>query len=136
MNAGGESMEKLDAKLIQYRVLADHRLHFGRLYFQVIGTNLALVTAAATAIAIGRPAWWLAMRLLAGLVLMGTGFVAYRLHHQEERYASALRAIEEEEGLLSLRGTQRPGARRLVVIALVTIGLLLAVEAARHMLDA
>lgn len=124
-----------EARLAQYRVLADHRLHFGRLYVQVIGINLALVTGAATAIGIGCPAWWTAARLLAGLMLVGTGVVAYRLHRQEERYASALRLIEEEEsGMISLGATSRHGARQLVVIALVAAGLSLAAEAGRRML--
>ncbi len=117
-------MERMEARLIQYRALVDHRLHFGRLYFQVIGTNLTLVTGATIAIGIGRPEWWTAMQLLAGLVLVGTGFVAHRLHHQEERYASAMQAIEKEEsGMVQLADTRRFGARHLVAIALVGTGL-------------
>ena len=128
-------MARQEARLVQYRVLADHRLHFGRLYFQVIGTNLALVTGATIAIGIGRPAWWTPIQLLAGLVLVGTGFVAHRLHHQEERYAAAMRAIEKVEGdMVQPPGIQRHGARRLVVVALFGSGVLLAFEAGRHML--
>jgi hypothetical protein len=129
-----ETMDGLEARLVQYRVLADHRLHFSRLYFQVVGTMLALVAGAATVIAIGRPEWWTAMLLLAGVLLMGTGFVAHRLHHQEERHASALREIEKEEsGMIQLPGAQWYGARQLVVVALVAAGLLLSIEALRHM---
>lgn len=130
-------MEKLEARLIQYRVLADHRLHFGKLYFQVIGLNLTSVVGAMTAIGIARPAWWMATRLLAGLVLVGTSFVAHRLHYQERTYASALRSIEEHEaGMVQLSGSQGLGARQFVVVALAVTGLLLAIEAARHMIGA
>lgn len=125
-------MDKLEARLVQYQVLADHRLHFGRLYFQVIATNLTLVTGAVTAIVIGRPSWWIAICFVAGIVLAGTGFVAHRLHHQEESYAAALRTIEQEEdSMLALSIAGRFGARRLVAIALIAIGLLISCEAGR-----
>lgn len=128
-------MEQLEARLTQYRVLADHRLHFGRLYFQVIGINLAMVVGASTAIAIARPAWWAAARLLAGLVLIGTSFVAHRLLRQEQDYASALRTIEKHESaMIQLSGPNGPSARRSVVAALAVAGLLLVIEAARHMI--
>jgi hypothetical protein len=129
VNVEGKAMERLEARLVQYRVLADHRLHFGRLYFQVIGINLLLLTGASTAIALGRPAWWASMRLIAGAILVFTGFIAHRLRHQEERYASALRAIEQETDMVELLDTSRHGARQLVVIALIGAGFLLAVEA-------
>lgn len=119
-------MQINDATLVQYRVLADHRLHFGRLYFQVIGLNLALVTGALTAIAVTRPIWLAAAGLLAGPILSGTALVAHRLHAQEESYASALRAIEQHEpGMITLPNPKRLGARRFVVLALVAAGLLL-----------
>lgn len=119
-------MENNDARVMQYRVLADHRLHFGRLYFQVIGLNLTLVTGVLVAIAIARPPWLPAAGLLAGLILFGTGLVAHRLHAQEESYASALRAIEQHEpGMVALPGQKQLGARRLVVLTLAAAGLLL-----------
>jgi len=122
-------MERLEARLVQYRALVDHRLHFGRLYFQVVGTNLTLITVAAIAIGIGCPEWWTITQLLAGLVLMGTGFVAHRLHHQEERFASAMQAIEKEEsGMVQISDTRRFGARHVVVIALVGTGLLIGIQ--------
>lgn len=127
-------MSGSEARLVQYRVVADHRLHFGKLYFQVIGTNLTLVTVAAIAIGIGQPTWWTPLRLLAALVLVGTGLVAHRLHQQEELYASVMRAIEKQEGdMVQLSDSRRHGARQSVVIVLVATGLLLAIEAARHM---
>lgn len=111
---------------MQYRVLADHRLHFGRLYFQVIGLNLTLVSGVLAAVAINRPLWLAAAGLLAGPILFGTALVSHRLHAQEEGYASALRAIEEDEpGMIAFPSTKRLGARRLVVLALATAGLLL-----------
>ena len=119
-------MEINVARLVQYRVLADHRLHFGRLYFQVIGLNLALVTGVLAAIAIARPPWLSAAGLLVGLILFGTGLVAHRLHAQEESYASALRAVEQHEpAMVALPGPKQLGARRLVVLALAAAGLLL-----------
>jgi len=128
-------MPRQEARLVQYRVLADLRMHFGRLYFQVIGINLALATGAMLAIAIGKPAWWTPIQLLAGLVLVGTGFVAHRLHCQEERYAAAMREIEKmESDMVQFPDMQRHGARRLVVVALLVSGALLACEAGRHML--
>ncbi len=128
-------MDKQEARLVQYRVLADHRLHFGRLYFLVIATNLAIVTGVTTAIAIGRPSWWIAMRVVAGIMMAGTGFVAQRLHHQGESYAAALRTIEQEEdGLLTLSSAGGVGARRLVAIALIAVGLLISSEAGRHLI--
>ena len=119
-------MEINDARLVQYRVLADHRLHFGRLYFQVVGLNLALVVGVSTAIAINRPLWLPAANLLAGLILFGTALVAHRLHAQEESYASVLRAIEQHEpGMIEVSGSKKIGARRLVTLALAAAGLLL-----------
>jgi len=114
------------ARLVQYRMLADHRLHFGRLCFQVIGLNLALVVGASVAVAITRPLWLPAAGLLGGLILSGTGLVAHRLHAQEETYASALRAIEQHQsGMVALSGPKQLGARRLVVLALAAAGFLL-----------
>ena len=128
-------MDKQEARLVQYRVFADHRIHFGRLYFLVIATNLAIVTGAATAIAIGRPTWWIAMRVIAGIMLAGTGFVAQRLHHQEESYAAALRTIEQgEDSMLTLSSAGSFGARRLVAIALIAVGLLISCEAGRYLI--
>lgn len=128
-------MEKLDARLVQYRVLADHRLHFGKLYFLVIATNLATLTGATVAIAIARPAWWVAMRFIAGIVLAGTAFVAHRLHHQEVSYVAALRAIEEEEeSMLTLSSSRGFSARRIVVVALIVVGALISCEAVRHLI--
>ncbi len=119
-------MEINEARLVQYRVLADHRLHFGRLYFQVIGLNLALVTAVLTAVAISRSLWFAAAGLLMGPILLGTALVAHCLHAQEESYASALRAIEQQEPkMVALPGPKTLGARRLVVVALAAAGLLL-----------
>lgn len=119
-------MEINDARLVQYRVLADHRLHFGRFYFQVIGLNLALITGVLTAVAINRPLWLAAAGLLAGPILFGTALVAHRLHAQEESYASALRAIEQHEpSMVALPGPKQPGARQLMVLALAAAGLLL-----------
>lgn len=124
-------MQTSDATLVQYQALADHRLHFGRLYFQVIGLNLALVTGVLTAVAINRPLWLAAAGLLAGPVLLGTALVAHRLHAHEESYASALRAIEQQEpGMIVLSNPKRPGARRFVVLALAAAGLLLAIGSA------
>ncbi|GLV30206.1 hypothetical protein TomTYG75_27220 [Sphingobium sp. TomTYG75] len=128
-------MDKLGARLVQYRVLADHRLHFGRLYFLVIATNLAIVAGAATAIAISRPSWWIAVRFIAGIVLVGTSFIAHRLHHQEESYAAALRTIEQEEdSMLIFSSAGSFGARRLVAIALGAAGLLISCEAGLHLI--
>lgn len=124
-----------EARLVQYRVLADHRLHFGRLYFQVIGTNLALATGAMLAIALGRSAWWTPIQLLVGFLLMGTGLVAHRLHCQEERYAAAMREIEKADGdMVRLPDMQGHGARWWVVVVLWAVGVALACEAGRHLL--
>ncbi|WP_176593430.1 hypothetical protein [Sphingobium sp. EM0848] len=128
-------MEKLEARLVQYQVLADHRLHFGKLYFLVIATNLVTLTGATVAIVIARPAWWIAMRLIAGIVLVGTAFVAHRLHHQEGSYAAALRSIEEEEeSMLTLSSSGGFGARQIMVVALITVGVLISCEAGRHLI--
>lgn len=128
-------MKDENSRLFQYAILSDHRLHFGRLYFQVIGLNLSLVVVAGTAIAIGLPAWWTAARLIAGGVLAGTGFVASRLHHQEELYASALRRIElAESRMVAIPASKRLGARQIVAISCVVIGIMLATEAAIRLL--
>jgi hypothetical protein len=59
-------------------------------------------------------------------MLFGTALVAHRLHAQEEGYASALRAIEQQEPeMVALPNSKQLGARRLVVLALAAAGLLL-----------
>lgn len=119
-------MQINDATLVQYRVLADHRLHFGRLYFQVIGLNLILATGVLICVAIKQPLWLAAAGLLVGPILFATALVANRLHAQEESYASALRVIEHQEpGMIALPNSKQLGARRLVVLVLAAAGLLL-----------
>ncbi|MBB3695851.1 hypothetical protein [Sphingomonas sp. BK580] len=111
-------------QMVQYRVAADHRLHFGRLFFQVTAFNLAFALALYVVVAdrLGPPT----ATALSGCVLIGTAVVASRLLRQERGYATAIAAIEAaHEELLAVEPTPGRGARVATVFGLAAAGALL-----------
>lgn len=110
--------------MVQYRVAADHRLHFGRLFFQVTAFNLALALALYTVtVTHGGAAPAMA---LAGGVLVAAAGVAGRLLRQERRYAAALAAIEAAHpALLAVEPAPGRGARVATVLGLAAAGVAL-----------
>ena len=118
-------MQSEDEAKLQYRIFADHRLHFSRLYFQLVAFMIfaSLTSGLISALLNPGPRRWAVMGI--GLVLALSGFVAHRLRAQEDVYAGLLRAIEEREGTAMLRApfSARLGARTMVTAALVGTGL-------------
>ncbi|MES2886612.1 MAG: hypothetical protein V4739_01240 [Pseudomonadota bacterium] len=107
----------------QYQVFAEHRLHFSRLFYQVVAFILFAVLAAWAVMA------WAAVplggvALVLGSVLGLTSFIVHRLRCQEESYASLMRGLEQPPMLPSPLPT-RWSARVLVVACLACTGLAL-----------
>lgn len=115
-------------QMVQYRVAADHRLHFGRLFFQVTAFNLAFALALYVVVTdrMGpSPA-----AALSGCVLIGTAAVASRLLRQERLYATAIAAIEAaQEELLAVEPSPGRGARVATVFGFAVAGALLLIAA-------
>jgi multisubunit Na+/H+ antiporter MnhB subunit len=81
----------------QYAVLARHRLHYGRLFFEVIAFAI-LVLLLGTMVALTLPtAWRPGLAICGGGMLLATSFIAYRLNQQEEAYARLLSRIEQSQ---------------------------------------
>lgn len=114
-----------DVRLAQYRVAADHRLHFGRLFVQVVAFNLALSLATIFVVGNGPVGWTIALDA-AGLILIGTAGVSSRLLYQERRYASAMAEIEKVgEGFMALPAPSALLAHRLTIFGLGIAGVVL-----------
>lgn len=109
---------------IQYRVFAEHRLHFGRLFFQVVAFGIILVLAEA-AVATQWPATSVSIIVIgAGVTLLATGFIAYRVYRQEEAYAHLLQTIETRTpNWIVGPEASRPSSRMLVAAGLAVLGL-------------
>jgi hypothetical protein len=82
---------------VQYVVFSRHRLHYGRLFFQVIAFSvIVLLLGALVALQLpsaSRPI----LVVCGGAMLLVTGFIAYRLNEQEAAYARLLLRIEQDQ---------------------------------------
>jgi len=113
-------MQTPETRLTQYRVLSDHRLHFGRLFFQVIAFDTALAAAlhiSAESDASGVRA------ALPGAILLATAFIAFRLMRQEAIYSGLMRDFEAVmPGWVQTPPPAGLGSRLMTVCGLATVG--------------
>ncbi len=112
-------------KPTQYRVLAEHRLHFSRLFYQVVAFIL-FVTLAGSPVLASQGVPDRVICVIMGGVLALTAFITHRLRQQEDTYARLLRELEQPP-LLQPPYSARWGARALVVACLLCAGLALIV---------
>jgi hypothetical protein len=115
--------------LIQYQVLSEQRLHFGRLYWQSVAFLFALLLAAAAIFknAAGgySPAFWLS----AGTAAVLMSFVTERVRRLEGQYEARLEAIETalrnggEPSIQLAPKAGKFGARVMVTAGLFMLGL-------------
>ncbi len=115
--------------LVQYQVLSEQRLHFGRLYWQSVAFLFVLLLAAAAIFKNSAggyaPAFWLSSG--AAAVLMS--FVTERVRRLEGQYEARLEAIETalrnggEQGIQLAPKAGKFGARVLVTAGLLILGL-------------
>lgn len=125
-----------DPLLVQYQVLSDQRLHFGRLYWQSIAFLFALLLGG-IAILEDLSILPLSIGLMLTASLCGLmGFVAHRLKRLEQRYEAALEAIEvalQEKGHSDIQVAPKSGqygARFAVTIGLFALSAVLYVLSA------
>lgn len=82
---------------VQYVVFSRHRLHYGRLFFQVIAFSvIVLLLGALLALQLPSPLWPV-LAVCGGATQLITAFIAYRLNEQEIAYARLLIRIEQDQ---------------------------------------
>ncbi len=87
-------MESDPDRDVQYAVFSRHRLHYGRLFFEVIAFSV-IVLLLGTIVSLSLPsAWRPVLDVGGGGALLMTAFIAHRLNRQEEAYARLLSRIE------------------------------------------
>lgn len=118
-----------EALLVQYRVLSDQRLHFGRLFWQSIAFLFLLLLASMVVFTRTHivPLWCALIGL--GVVTLLMGFVAERLRKLEGRYEDLLEAIElslqaqGHDGIQIAPKSGRRGARFVITLGLLILGM-------------
>ena len=114
--------------LVQYRVFADRRLHYGRMYWLNIAfvlSGLLAGTAVFGGIDGGVRAW---LSVAGGVAALQMGFIAYRLQSIEDTYEHLMSEIEqqlnrEHEGsVLVAPLSRRFGARAMATASLGIVG--------------
>lgn len=119
-----------DPLLVQYQVLANQRIHFGRLFWQSIAFLFALLLSVAAII--DNPDILTAPPSLiaSGGVTILMAFVAERLRRLEVRYETLLAAIEDalrDNGNQHIQQSPKSGkfgARMVITLALFMLGIL------------
>ena len=82
---------------VQYHVFSRHRLHYGRLFFQVIAFSV-MVLLLGTLVALHLPREMRPiLAFCGGAMLLVTAFISYRLNVQEAAYARLLSRIEQDQ---------------------------------------
>ena len=119
-----------DPLLVQYKILSEQRLHFGRLFWNSIAFLFALVLGS---IAVFKGTYLLPQGgglLAIGGVIALMSFVAERLRRLELRYESILEAIEQallkqgHEGIQIAPKSGERGARFVITMALFVLGIM------------
>ncbi|MEM5515343.1 hypothetical protein WNY37_00160 [Henriciella sp. AS95] len=114
--------------LIQYQVLSEQRLHFGRLYWQSVAFLFALLLAS---LAILPGTNWVPLDLLGyalGGITILMGFVVDRVRKLEGQYEDRLEAIEkalQSKGHIDIQIAPKAGkygARFVVTLGLYLLG--------------
>lgn len=118
-----------DPLITQYAALTERRLHFGRIYWQVIGLHCAgLLAAGAILRGVGDPVIPVLASVFAGGATLLIAFIARRLREIEVAHEALLNKIEETWIAAGFQGVQRSpssgsgGARSLTNIALSGLG--------------
>lgn len=90
-------MESQNDRNVQYAVFSRHRLHYGRLFFEVIAFSV-IVLLLGTVVALQLPSPLRpVLAVCGGAILLVTSFIAYRLNGQEAAYARLLSRIEQDQ---------------------------------------
>jgi hypothetical protein len=108
----------------QYLVFSRHRLHYGRLFFEVIAfTVVALLLG--TIVALNLPSrWWPWLAITGGGMLLATSFIAYRLNRQEAAYARLLSSIEQSRtGWLASPAVGGVSSRHMMPVGIALVGI-------------
>lgn len=109
-------------RLGRYRAFSEARLHFSRLYFQTVAFILlaGLLGAVLLRDAVGVWRGWLLVA--AGLALVQTAFISWRLRQTEAQYETLLRALEVDP---ETPASGRFGAKTVVTPSLAVAGVAL-----------
>ncbi len=122
-----------DPLLVQYQVLAQRGMHFGRLYWQSIAFHIVMLLVAAAVFRDLSGAWLGGALLGAGAATFLMAFVVSRLWVQEGRFEALLANLETElrvQGHAAIQASPaagRRGARYAVNLAIGLLGAGLAV---------
>ena len=115
--------------LIQYQVLSEQRLHFGRLYWQSVAFLFALLLAAAAIFKGASSEYPASFWLGSGAAAVLMSFVTERVRRLEGQYEEHLEAIETslrnagEQGIQLAPRAGKFGARVVVTAGLLILGL-------------
>jgi len=122
-----------DPLLVQYQVLAQRGMHFGRLYWQSIAFHLVMLLAATALFRDLSGAWLGGALLAAGSITFLMAFVVSRLWVQEKQFEALLTNLETElrgrghAAIQTSPAAGRRGARYAVNLATGLLGVGLAI---------
>ena len=108
----------------QYAVFSNHRLHYGRLFFQVIAFSIIVVLLGAfVALQVPSP-FQPILTIGGGAMFLATAFIAYRLNEQEAAYARLLARIEQDQpNWLASPSVGGVSSRQLMPVGLALAGI-------------
>lgn len=109
---------------VQYAVFSRHRLHYGRLFFEVIAFSvIVLLLGALVALQLPAPSRPV-LFVCGGAMLLVTSFIAYRLNEQEAAYARLLSRIEQDQpNWLASPSVAGVSSRKMMPIAIALAGI-------------
>lgn len=117
-------MTESTIRLAQYRAFAEARLHFSRLFFQTVAFVLSALIAAAFLFRDAPEPMRSWLLLAAGVALLQTAFISWRLRRTEGGYADRLAMIEGDGSDGPVHPRSGPlGAKTSVTAALALAGL-------------
>lgn len=114
-------------RLARYRAFSEARLHFSRLYFQTVAFILLAGLLGAVVLRDVEGAWRGWLLVAAGLALIQTAFISWRLRQTEAQYETLLRALEVDP---VTPASGRFGAKTVVTLSLAVAGASLIVAGA------
>lgn len=112
---------------VQYAVFSRHRLHYGRLFFQVIAFSVSVVLLGAfVALQLPSPLQPI-LTVCGGATFLAAAFIAYRLNEQEAAYARLMASIEQNQpNWLSSPSVGGVSSRQLMPLGLALAGVAMA----------